>query len=275
PRFFGLSRQDAEALVASIRPAEVIPTREVVTAVRPPAADRALALAVEAPALLPADQCVSPGETAPAPATALGTPPVRALPPGRPLPPAPPPRAAVEPLDAEVARLHLTVTRRLLEKLEAARDALGHSIPTGDAAAIIERGLDLVLAEHAKRQGLVDRPQQKRRPSRPDHVPAAVKRQVWRRAGGRCEFVLESGERCGCTGRLQYDHIRPTALGGPSTVENVRLVCAAHNLIAARRVFGDAKVDRYGRCRRPSTLAAQAPLLLDAIPAGSNPVRAL
>ncbi|HYG67839.1 MAG TPA: HNH endonuclease, partial [Anaeromyxobacteraceae bacterium] len=123
PRFFGLSRQEAEALVASIRPAAVIPTREVVTPMRPPAI-RTLALAVEAPALVSADQCVSPGEmpraatpsvspgeTAPAPATVVGTSSALALPPGLALPPAPPPRAAVEPLDAEVARLHLTVTR--------------------------------------------------------------------------------------------------------------------------------------------------------------------
>ncbi len=37
PRFFGLSRREAEAVAASLRPAEVVPTRDVVTAI-PPAA---------------------------------------------------------------------------------------------------------------------------------------------------------------------------------------------------------------------------------------------
>jgi uncharacterized protein DUF222 len=35
PRFFGLSRREAEAVAASLRPIEVVPTRDVITAVRP------------------------------------------------------------------------------------------------------------------------------------------------------------------------------------------------------------------------------------------------
>jgi hypothetical protein len=35
------------------------------------------------------------------------------------------------------------------------------------------------------------------------------------------------------------------ALGGPSTIENVRLLCARHDLLHARRIFGDAWMDRY------------------------------
>jgi hypothetical protein len=163
------------------------------------------------------------------------------------LPAPPPPRESTEPLDAARARLHLTVSRSFLEKLEAAKDALGHACPGGDAAEILERGLDLVLARHAKRRGLVERPRQRRRPSAgdTDTIPAEVKREVWRRAGGQCEWRFESGERCGCTRRLEYDHIEPVALGGKSTVENVELTCRPHNLLAARRIFGNAVMDRY------------------------------
>src|SRR5512140_3288849 len=42
PRFFGLSRREAEAVAATLRPAEVVPTRDVVTAIRPPAPATAL-----------------------------------------------------------------------------------------------------------------------------------------------------------------------------------------------------------------------------------------
>ncbi|HYG69821.1 MAG TPA: HNH endonuclease signature motif containing protein, partial [Anaeromyxobacteraceae bacterium] len=58
-------------------------------------------------------------------------------------------------------------------------------------------------------------------------------------------WVLENGKRCGCSRRLQFDHVQPVALGGKSTVENVRLVCQAHNLLAARRIFGDSIIDRF------------------------------
>jgi hypothetical protein len=39
--------------------------------------------------------------------------------------------------------------------------------------------------------------------------------------------------------------VKPLALGGLSTVDNIRLLCRSHNLEAARLVFGDAWMDRY------------------------------
>ena len=144
-----------------------------------------------------------------------------------------PPRDSVEPLDAELSRLHVTVSRRFLEKLEAAKDALGHACPSGSGADILERGLDLVLAQHAKRMGLVEKPRKEPRPSRTDAIPAHVKREVLRRAGGRrCEWRFESGERCGCRRRLELDHIVPLALGGQSSrrgaARALRPVAAVH-----------------------------------------------
>ena len=57
-------------------------------------------------------------------------------------------------------------------------------------------------------------------------IPAAVKLEVWVRDGGRCQFRLENGELCGSTHRLQFDHVRPVALGGESTADNLRLACS-------------------------------------------------
>jgi hypothetical protein len=72
-----------------------------------------------------------------------------------------------------------------------------------------------------------------------------VKRAVWLRDGGCCQWKLENGGICGSRSRVQYDHIEPVALGGRPTIENVRLLCARHNLLHARRIFGDAWMDRY------------------------------
>jgi hypothetical protein len=72
-----------------------------------------------------------------------------------------------------------------------------------------------------------------------------VKRAVWLRDGGCCQWKLENRGICGSRYRVQYDHIEPVALGGRSTIENVRLLCARHNLLHARRIFGDAWMDRY------------------------------
>jgi len=150
-------------------------------------------------------------------------------------------------------RLHVTVSKRFMEKLEAARDALSHSHAGADAEAILEAGLDLLIERAAKRRGIVERPRTRGpldgEEGQPRYVPAAVKREVWIRDDGRCQWKLESGEICGSTHRLQFDHVRPVALGGTSTVANVRLLCGSHNLVAARRILGDSLMDRFAPLR--------------------------
>jgi len=69
-------------------------------------------------------------------------------------------------------------------------------------------------------------------------VPAAVKRAVWRRDGGRCSFVGANGRRCGSRDFLEFDHVDPVARGGKATVERVRIRCRAHNDLEAERTFG-------------------------------------
>ncbi len=153
------------------------------------------------------------------------------------------------PVTAELSRFHVTVSRRFLGKLEAARAALSHTRPGATAEQILEAGLDLVLAQHAKRKGLVEKPRKEPPPAKSDHVPAHVKRAVWIRDGGRCQWPVDGGGICGSTLRLEFDHIVPRAWGGPSTVDNIRIACKVHNGLAARRSFGDEWMDRFTRKR--------------------------
>jgi hypothetical protein len=163
------------------------------------------------------------------------------------------PRDSEQPLDAERSRLHITVSREFVEKLQRTKDALSHSHPGASTEEILVACMDLMLAKKAKEKGIVQKPLETPRPSRTDAIPAHVKRAVWERAGGRCEWRFESGERCGCTTRLEYDHLHPKALGGRATVDTIRLACRDHNLLAARRAFGDRWMDRFtDRRRRPS-----------------------
>ena len=61
-------------------------------------------------------------------------------------------------------------------------------------------------------------------------IPAAVKREVWRRDRGRCSYVdRASGRRCGSQHLLQIDHFVPYAQGGAAEPDNLRLLCAAHH----------------------------------------------
>ncbi len=160
-----------------------------------------------------------------------------------------PPRDEAVPLTADLRRLHVTVSRQFLDKLQAARASLSHSLPGATTEAILEVALDLVLARDAKKKGLVAKP----RPAGPTpppgnrHVPAAVRRAVWERDGGRCQWPLASGGICGSTVRVEIDHVDPLHRGGRSTVENTRLLCRAHNDLAARQVLGDDAMDRFAR----------------------------
>jgi len=53
-------------------------------------------------------------------------------------------------------------------------------------------------------------------------IKAVVKKEVYERDHGRCT-------RCRSTYKLEYDHILPFAMGGKSTVENLRLLCFSCN----------------------------------------------
>ncbi|HEY5961335.1 MAG TPA: hypothetical protein VIV60_32480, partial [Polyangiaceae bacterium] len=75
-------------------------------------------------------------------------------------------------------------------------------------------------------------------------VPAPVQRAVWKRDGGQCSFVDDEGHRCTERRFLEIDHVVAFACGGESTVANCRLLCRAHNLHHAKRVFGPAVMNR-------------------------------
>ena len=276
-RFFHVSKREAKAVVAELIPATSVPARTVVTAVRAlapmssPVAGPAPSVAqvrlanreadlgqTVQPANLGADlsQSVQPANHAAPVATARRD--DRVL--------------VEEPRTAELSRIHVTVSRRLLDKLAAARAALSHSHPAASEDQVLEVGLDLILDRHAKRRGLVKKPRPPKAipatvSKHPADFPAAapkrepisahVKRAVWRRDAGRCQWPLQDGGVCASAFRVELDHVVPVALGGASTEANLRCLCAAHNDRAAREVFGNAHMDRFtSRDRSAATAPA-------------------
>jgi len=85
-----------------------------------------------------------------------------------------------------------------------------------------------------------------------------VKRAVWKRDGGRCTFVGSNGKRCPACQDLHCDHIITIARGGKSTVDNVRLLCAAHNQHEAERVFGVGFMQTKREESRPAAAERRA-----------------
>ncbi len=50
--------------------------------------------------------------------------------------------------------------------------------------------------------------------------------------------MSKDGRRCTERAFLEFHHIRPYALGGPTSAENISLRCRRHNQYEAELVFG-------------------------------------
>jgi hypothetical protein len=164
----------------------------------------------------------------------------------------------IKPIAPERFKVQFTVSRETHEKLRRAQDLLRHTVPSGDPAVIFDRALTLLLVELSKRKlAAANRPGPPRA-ARGDsrHIPAAVRREVWLRDGGRCAFRGDRG-RCTETGFIEFHHVTPYAKGGTATSENIELRCRAHNAYEAEQQFAyrppslfvrEIRADyRYGR----------------------------
>jgi hypothetical protein len=145
----------------------------------------------------------------------------------------------VTPLAPERYKVQFTIDQKMHDKLRRAQDLLRHAVPTGDPAEIFDRALTLLIEqlEKAKIAGATRAGRQ--RPLAPEsrRVPAAVRRIVWARDGGRCAFVGGEG-RCRETAFLEFHHVTPYARGGKATADQIQLRCRAHNQYEAVEAFG-------------------------------------
>ena len=165
--------------------------------------------------------------------------------PAAPVTPAPParvvdqPTTSIAPLTPERFKIQLTVSRETHDRLRHAQNLMRHTLPSGDTAVIFEHALVLLVAElERKKVAQTERPGTARATSpRSRHIPAAVRRVVWQRDGGRCAFRGAQG-RCTETGRLEFHHVKPFAAGGNASLTNIELRCRAHNLYEADDYFG-------------------------------------
>jgi HNH endonuclease len=127
PRFFHASKAEAKAVSAALQPDSAAPRRDVVTPVR-----TAVPVLDGAGPHSPEEDRHFSGEAA---VHLENLPHANSEPAPQLVPPLP--RDAAEPLTADLRRLHVTVSRRFLEKLDAARDALSHARPGASTEEIL------------------------------------------------------------------------------------------------------------------------------------------
>jgi hypothetical protein len=165
----------------------------------------------------------------------------------------------IAPLRAERYKVQFTANQRLHDKLAQAQDLLRHQVPDGDLAEVVERALDLLIAERMKQRfAQVRRPRAKteNKPSKPDsrHIPHEVRREVVARDGLQCSYLSDEGKRCQQSGMLQLHHEQPYGRGGPAATSNIHVFCRSHNQLLAERDYGRAFVQKRiaeARAQRP------------------------
>jgi 5-methylcytosine-specific restriction endonuclease McrA len=180
--------------------------------------------------------------------TATGTTADHELVPDRVALPAPAPArpATVEPIAPSRYKVQFTASAGLRDKLARLQALMRSSVPDGDLAVLIEDAVTEKLQRlEARRFGRTEKPRHTvcERKTASDaasetapssrHIPAAVRRAVRERDGDRCRYVDAQGRRCTARDRLEFHHRHPFGHGGDHAVENLCLLCRAHNAYLA------------------------------------------
>ena len=174
------------------------------------------------------------------------------LPPGASIRPASPRTqpAVVVPLAPARYKVQFTASAELHDKLERLRALMRPSVPDGDLAAIIEQAVtDKLQRLEARRFARSQAPRKtlSDRAGSPTarQIPAAVKRAVYERDGGRCRYEDPQGRRCTARQGLEFHHRHPFGHGGDHSVANISLQCRSHNGYLAEVDYGRNAIARH------------------------------
>jgi 5-methylcytosine-specific restriction endonuclease McrA len=166
-------------------------------------------------------------------------------------------------ISASYFELKLVVSKELHEKIRTLQALLSHTLKTSGVTELLEHLVDQEIRKQENRRGASRKTPKKEVPQvssatptaaavrtetvRSENrirrqIPRAIQREVWRRANGTCQHP-----GCASKYRLEMDHIHPYAIGGPDTIENLRLYCRPHNIQHARETYGLEVVNAYRR----------------------------
>jgi hypothetical protein len=161
-------------------------------------------------------------------------------------------RATVEPLAPARYKVQFTADAEFRDELERLQALTRTAVPDGDLGKVIRLAVTRELARlEAKRFGKTKKPRkrlgQTDRRSKSRHIPAAVRRFVEKRDGGRCTCRDKHGRRCAKRHDLEFHHKGAFGRGGEHSPENVTLMCRTHNALLAEQDYEKEKMARFRR----------------------------
>lgn len=245
----GMTTREVEALIASLDPIPAGPKERIrfltVVVAPPPMRDSELFASAEVEVEPASAAAASPAfNSPPTPDLPTAAEPVAAAPvaahPAAPLPKPGKPAPTIQ-------RVYFSFTgdEALWRDYERAKELSRHKWPAGKMEDVFSGAMRALLEkiDPDRRRRRKDRARRLAAGTRSRHIARAVKDEVWARDGGRCGYPGDGGRVCGARAGLQFDHVKPWALGGGGGAENVRLLCRAHNDLEARKAFGSGVID--------------------------------
>jgi 5-methylcytosine-specific restriction endonuclease McrA len=141
--------------------------------------------------------------------------------------------------------IKFAANEELMELIQWMKCHLSHRFPKG--ASFLEI-FKYALSYVKDREDLSNYSQSRESSAKSDsrYISKATKQKVWKRDEGKCTFVGANNKRCNTSYYLQFDHHPvPYARGGPSTANNLRLLCAKHNRHTAEKAYGELAVKKH------------------------------
>ncbi len=138
----------------------------------------------------------------------------------------------VQYLGREQYSYRLKISAPLHHQFERLKELLSHQIPDGD----IQEILALLARYYLQKED----PQEKKAapaafwadyqsPSR--YIPRGLKHILLEAAAHQCQYQSGDGRRCSQKRYLDIDHIIPISAGGQTCLQNLQVLCHAHNLL--------------------------------------------
>jgi len=149
-------------------------------------------------------------------------------------------------LGEEFQKFEVHLSKEHQELLSEFKNLYAHELTDSGNGSVLTFLLEKAVQHKKKKLGLLRKanaapppsaPEVKRTPYR-KYIRAEIKKQIWRRAHGCCEHQdSKTKQRYHSKFALELDHIQPLALGGADDLQNLQLLCRAHNSRRAVKTF--------------------------------------
>ena len=174
----------------------------------------------------------------------------------------------LQPARPAVFNFRFSADRSFKEKFERLAEVMGVENAQKHMAEILEQALDVALdkkdpkRKHERRKArqkatqTAPRPEEMSKdaaqgvpgmedePARSRYIPPKVIERVHARGNHQCEYKSADGRRCRSRTGLQVEHLRPFAIFRSHDERFLRLLCPAHNRLAAEHVYGAEFIQR-------------------------------